>query len=183
MRESKYLLRRNEKAKNLGNRIQVAYKQPKNLQQLVGGYKKGSGGSTQIPPDAGCYKCSKKCKVVCPVLEEGTNFKSFNTGKTYRIRQKLDFNSAWVIYLCSCKKCGGQYVGKSKTPFKIRHSNHKREIKNEIGGLGHHYGGSGGCGYANISITIIEELEENTVSFLADRESFWQHQLRVYVEN
>ena len=75
-------------------------------------------------------------------------------------------NSEWVIYLCSCKKCGGQYVGKSKTPFKIRHSNHKREIKNKIGGLGHHYGGSGGCGYESISIVIIEEIEEKHSSSL-----------------
>ena len=183
VRKSRYLLRRNDKAKEIGNRIQVAYKQPKNLQQLVGGCKKVSGGATQIPPDAGCFKCRKKCKVACPILEETSSFKSFNTGKTYRIRQRVDCDSQWVIYLCSCKKCGGQYVGKSKTPFKIRHSNHKREIKNKIGGLGHHYGGSGGCGYENISITIIEEVEEKTLSFLADREIFWQHQLRVYVEN
>ena len=86
------------------------------------------------------YKCSKKCKVVCPVLEERKDFKSFNIGKTYKIRQRVDCTSAWVIYLCTCKKCGEQYVGKSKTPFKIRHSNHKHEIKNKIGGLGHHYG-------------------------------------------
>ena len=88
-----------------------------------------------------------------------------------------------LIYICSCNKCGGQYVGKSKTPFKLRHSNHKREIKNKIGGLGHHYGGSGGCGYESISIVIIEEIEEKTFKFLAERESFWQHQLRVFVEN
>ena len=48
---------------------------------------------------------------------------------------KVDCDSTWVIYLCSYKKCGGQYVGKSKTPFKIRHSNHKREIKNKMGVL------------------------------------------------
>ena len=180
VRESRYLLNKNDNAKHIGSRIQVAYKQPKNLQQLVGGCQKGS---KPIPPDAGCYKCTKKCKVVCPVLEERKDFTSFNTGKTYKIRQRVDCTSEWVIYLCSCKKCGGQYVGKSKTPFKLRHSNHKREIKNKIGGLGHHYGGSGGCGYESISIIIIEEIEEKTFKCLAERESFWQHQLRVFVEN
>ena len=129
------------------------------------------------------FRCSKKCKVSCPILEERKEFTSFNTGKTYYIRQKVDCDSAWVIYLGSCKKCGGQYVGKSKTPFKTRHSNHKQEIKKQIGGLGHHYGGSGGCGYQNLSITIIEEIEVKTLDFLAKRELFWQHQLRVYVEN
>ena len=76
-----------------------------------------------------------------------------------------------------------QYVGKSETQFKKRHSNHKQEIKNQVGGLGHYYGGSGGCGYQNISIIIIEEVETKTRAYLAEREVFWQHQLRVYVEN
>ena len=74
-------------------------------------------------------------------------------------------------------------MGKSKTPFKIRHSNHKQEIKKEIGGLGHHYGGSDGCGYQNISIILIEEVKIKNMEYLAERETFWQHQLRVYVEN
>ena len=182
VRESKHLLKRNDKARDIGTRIQIASKQPKNLQQLVGGFRKGSEGS-EIPPGAGCFKCRKKCKVACPVLEEGTSFKSFNTGKTYNIKQRVDCDSSWVIYLCSCQKCGGQYVGKSKTPFKLRHSNHKQEVKKKIGGLGHHYGGSGGCGYENMSIIIIEEVKFKTFEFLAKREVFWQHQLRVYVEN
>ena len=38
------------------------------------------------------------------------------------------------------QKMWGQYVGKGETPFKLRHSNHKQEIKKKIGGLGHHYG-------------------------------------------
>ena len=87
-------------------------------------------------------------------------------------------------FICALvRNVGDSMWGKSKTPFKIRHSNHKREIKNKIGGLGHHYGGSGGCGYENISIIIIEEIEIKTLDFLAKRETYWQHQLRVYVEN
>ena len=183
VRECKHLLNKNDRAKDIGRRIQVATKQPKDIQQLVGGNRKGGGGPNPVPPDAGCFKCSKGCKVACPVLVESKTFKSFNTGKVYRIKQKLDCTSSWVIYLCSCKKCGGQYVGKSKTDFKRRHSNHKQEIKKDIGGLGHHYGGTGGCGYANISIILIEEVKEKTLKYLADRELFWQHQLRVYVEN
>ena len=183
VRECKHLLNKNDRAKNIGKRIQVASRQPKNIKQLVGGSRKGRKESRPVPPDAGCHKCSKGCKVACPVLVETNSFKSFNTGKVYKIRQKVDCNSSWVIYLCSCKKCGGQYVGKSKTKFKIRHSNHKQEIKNKIGGLGHHYGGNGGCGYNNFSVTLIEEVEHKTMTYLAERELFWQHQLRVYVEN
>ena len=163
------------------DRIQISIKQPKNLQRLVGGFK-GSRDVNSSPPEVGCSKCNH-CRVSCPVIKEGATFKSTSTGKIYKIRQKVNCDSAWVIYLSTCKKCKGQYVGKSKNAFKKRHSGHKQEIKNQIGGLGHHYGGGRGCGYENVSFQIIEEIEFKTMEFLADRELFWQHQLRVYVEN
>ena len=73
-------------------------------------------------------------------------------------------------------------MGKSKTPYRLRHSNQKQEIRKKILGLGHNYGDTGVCGYQNVSITIIEEVEVKTFEFLAQRETYWQHQLRVYVE-
>ena len=81
----------------------------------------------------------------------------------------MDCDSEWVIYLVTCQKCKGQYVGKSKTPFKRRHSNHKVEIQKQVGGLGHHFGG-GDCSYQDNSITIIEHVEVKTLAFLADIE-------------
>ena len=122
------------------------------------------------------------CRVSCPILKEGVTFKSANTRKQYNIKQKMTCDTPYLIYLATCKKCGGKYVGKSTTPFKKRHSNHKREIKNKIGGLGHHYGG-GGCGYDSISIQLIERVEEGDQQALVEREIFWQNQLRVYVQN
>ena len=181
LRESKYLLARNEKAKALGKNIQICTKQPKNLQRLVGGLKDEHTIGRKMPNDAGCYKC-KRCHA-CPVIHENSSFKSTSTGKIYKIRQNLSCDSAWVIYLSTCKKCKGQYVGKSKNAFKKRHSGHKQEIKNKVGGLGHHYGGLGGCGYENASFQVIEEIEFKNMEFLAEREVFWQHQLRVFVEN
>ena len=74
-------------------------------------------------------------------------------------------------------------MGKSKTSFKIRHSNHKIEIRNQKGGLGNHYGGETGCGYAIFSVILIEQIKIKTMDFLAEREVFWQNQLRVYPEN
>ena len=51
------------------------------------------------------------------------------------------------------------------------------------GGLGHHYGGPGDCGYENLTLTLIEQVEEKNMEFLAERELYWQNQLRVYIEN
>ena len=181
VRAAKKQLLRNGQAKKIGERIQIGSRQPKNLQRIAGGYKDDRRLETSSP-EAGCSKCSK-CKVVCPVLVEGKRFKSENTQKIYTIRQKLTCDSDWLIYLCTCRKCGGQYVGKSKTKFKLRHSNHKREIKTKMGGLGHHYGGDTGCGYENFSVILIEQVKFKTMDFLAEREVYWQNQLRVYPEN
>ena len=166
----------------MGDRIQICSKQPKNLLRIAGGVKNGPKGGNKPHPNAGSYKCNH-CKVSCPILNESKTFRSTNTSKVYKIRQKITCDSDWVIYLGTCKQCQGQYVGKSQTVFKKRHSNHKQEVKRKIGGLGHHYGGDGGCGYQNISITLIEQVEVRTPEFLAERELYWQHQLRAYIEN
>ena len=89
-------------------------------------------------------------------------------------------DSPFVVYLGTCSTCSkGQYVGKSVTPFKTRHSNHKQEIKH---GRAQHYGPSGGCIYKGIEITLIEQVELGNRVKPARREQFWQHQLRTYVE-
>ena len=120
-----------------------------------------------------------KLQAVLNVASAGC-YASTATQKRYQI---VTCDSDWVVYLGTCLKCKGQYVGKSKTPMKIRHSNHKQEVKRVTGGLGHHYGGPGGCGYDNLTLTIIEQVEEKNMEFLARRELYWQHQLRVYLEN
>ena len=44
IRESKKFLDMNEKAKIMGQNIQIAYRQPQNLKQLVGGSRNGGEG-------------------------------------------------------------------------------------------------------------------------------------------
>ena len=183
IRESKKVLLKNEEAKEIGDNIQVGWRQPRNLKNTVCGLKnKVVSAKAQPSEDPGCFKC-RKCKVVCPILKEGLFFSSTNTRKQYRIQHHLTCTSSFVIYLATCKRCHGQYVGKSQTILKMRHSNHKREIKNKIGGLGNHYGGEQGCGYNNFSLQIIDKVEEGNVEALAQCEQYWQDQLRVFVEN
>ena len=55
--------------------------------------------------------------------------------------------------------------------------------KNEYGDLGHHYGRPGGCGYQNVSIQIIEQVEIGNDEMLANRRLYWQNQLRCFAEN
>ena len=158
--------------------MQIAYKQPKNLRKIVGGCKRmgGEGGSnTDTTPlnEVGSFRCNH-CRVTCPRIVETGRFTSTNTGRSYKIKQRIDCDSSYVIYLVTCKSCKGQYVGKSVTPFKKRHSNHCQEIKHGRGSLGQHYGPPGRCSKESISIILIEQAEIGDRIGLAKREQFWQ---------
>ena len=180
LREGKKHLDGNGRTKAMGKNIQVATRQPKNLLRIVGNSNLRQGG--QAPPqNQGCLKC-QRCHA-CPVVVESSHFRSTNTQKKYKIHQNLSCNSNYIIYLATCKKCLGQYVGKSTQLFKRRHSGHKQEIKNCLGGLGQHYGGQHGCGYTNLTIQIIDQVEIGDNEALAECELYWAHQLRAYVEN
>jgi hypothetical protein len=169
-------------AKEVGTRLQIVTKQPKNMKQLVSGVCSGRGAENIQQEEPGCHKCNH-CRVSCLKIRETQTFSSINTHKTYHIQQHLTCDSPYVLYLVTCTRCGGQYVGKSVTPFKKRHSNHKQEVKKKIGGLGQHYGGSRVCGYEDMSIVLIEQVELGNNALLAKREQYWQHQLRVYIEH
>ena len=138
------------------------------------------GAEMMLTQDA--LSVRKKCHA-CKILIEGKTFKSTNTIKAYKIRQQINCQSPFIIYLGTCQKCSGKYVGKSTQPFTRRHSGHKQEIKNKIGGLGQHYGGVQGCGYENLKITIIEQVEIGNHEELGRREIYWQNQLRCFMEN
>ena len=179
IREGKKLLK-TPKAKEMATKLQVVTKQPKNLKQIAAGTLKKS--IVDNPAEPGSYKCNH-CRVSCPLIVETSRFMSSNTRKSYPIKQHMTCDSPFVLYLATCSRCKGQYVGKSVTPFKKRHSNHKQEVKKKVGGLGQHYGGARACCYQDMSIVLIEQVELGNRSLLAKREQFWQHQLRVYVEN
>ena len=179
LRDAQRLLLRNERAQRIGENMQVTYKQPKNLKSLICGVKKIRSDIFEENP--GCSKCHG-CHA-CQVLTESKTFQSTNTKKVYHIRQKMNCDSTYVIYLGTCKRCCGQYVGKTISAFKRHHSGHKQEVKNSYGGLGHHFGGERGCGYTNMSFILIEKILSESREVLAEREVFWQHQLRCYIEN
>ena len=182
IRESRKLLSKNEKAKEIGQNIQIAFRQPKNIQKIAAGAQNGGGGGRVAEPEAGCRKCGKNCHA-CKILIEGNKFDSKNTGRIYKIMEKVSCSSEFIIYLGNCNKCGGQYVGKSTQQFKRRHSGHKQEVKNRIGGLGQHYGGNQGCGYDQLRMMIIEQVEKGDHEQLAKREIYWQNQLRCFMQN
>ena len=66
-----------------------------------------------------CYRNS--CDLCKNFFTESKTFQSYKTGKTYLIRS----SSKNVGHLASCWICHLQYVGSTRTEFKIKFQNHK----------------------------------------------------------
>ena len=139
----RYILDQDPKTKKIAETIKIVSRQTKNAQQLATQAKlKPLDQAPRLEEGAGSHKCKRSnqrgCHM-CPKIKETNKFTSSNTKRTYKIRK-----NSFVIYLGQCKLCQGQYVGKSKRELRERHSGHKQDIKNNKGGLGHHYHASDG---------------------------------------
>ena len=53
--------------------------------------------------------------------------------------------------------------------------------KNQIGVLDQHYGGARGCGYENLRMQIIEQVEPGKSDLLSKREIYRQNKLRCLI--
>ena len=70
-RQAKKCLVKNDRAKEVGSKIQLTYRQPKNLKKMVTGLPSEEKG--ELEEDPGCLKCSKNCHS-CKILVEGKYF-------------------------------------------------------------------------------------------------------------
>ena len=159
-RELQYILKLNPKTEKISEKVMFVTRQNKNLQRQLTSSKVKDPNFVREPlfeEGASSGKCTG-CHA-CPKVKETKRFRSINTKRTYQIRKKLNCNSKFVIYLVQCLNCLGQYVGKSETPFKVRHSNHKREIKTNIGGLGEHFHNSECKFERNYQVTLIDSVK------------------------
>ena len=107
-----------------------AYRRTKNLKDILAPPKfcRNRGVDQAESETRGCFKCSSRCDLCKNFLIQDSNFKSFSTGRTYRINQNLSCSSKNVVYLASCNKCNLQYVGSTSTEFKVRFRNHKSSM-------------------------------------------------------
>ena len=94
----------------------VAFRRNRNLQDLIGGNTILNNKVVRLNlPKGSSSRCNKgygrKC---CKQVMHTTSFKSTKTGRTYSIRKKMNCKMVWLLYLCTCRKCLVQYVGKTE---------------------------------------------------------------------
>ena len=170
------------------------------------GFKRGKSirdflVKAKLPPleeDWVCNGCgASRCKV-CETIEDATTFSDKDKTCSYKIRKgMLNCNSNYVICLFSCKVCGVQYVGSTKTAFRIRFNNYKskhRKFREMFfngtlkGASGveqkifhQHFCNDGHHGDEDWSVTLIDQVDN--LPMLRKNERFWQYKLNTFYPN
>ena len=78
-----------------------------------------------IDPNGYWKPCNSKLNNLCCTQVQSTNtFKNTVTHKTFKMYNKLNCKSKYLIYLMECMLYNKQYTGKSETTFNLRLNNH-----------------------------------------------------------
>ena len=97
---------------------------------------------------------------------------------------QLNCNSQNVVYLITCKACGLQYVGSTKTKFRVRYNNYhtanRKHLIKKVNQqqLHDHFDRPGHSGWSDFDFTLIDQGA--TVREARKRERFWQYKLETF---
>ena len=117
----------------------------------------------------------------------GSTFRSNKTKRTYKLRQAVDCNAKWVVYMVTCKKCGEQGIGSTKT-LKSRIALYKTTIQNRKQGkcgVDHHFLQQDHS-WEDFSIQVLVKMmkepkrksqEKDAYTRLRKFEGYWQVQI------
>ena len=67
----------------------------------------------------------------CKQVKTTTVFKSQETNKTWKIFDNTNCKTEYATYLMECTIFNLQYVVKNETLFKIRFTNHRKDVKDQ----------------------------------------------------
>jgi len=134
--------------------------------------------------------------VFCNYILENNKFFNFNKSREFSIRKgNFNCNSKFVIYRLVCKTCEKQYVGSTKTAFRLRFNNYKSHFRAYCdrknagtltqgrvvpqAGLFSHFDQNDHHGMQDWQFQIIDCAQNE--GQLRQRESFWQFKLKTFL--
>ena len=102
----------------------------------------------------------------------------------------MDCKMSWLLYLCTCKKCSIQYVGKTEWPFNQRLNKHRFDVpKFDTQKVDQHFNRADHDFKGDAQFTLIEKLKntegdkEIKRKRLKTRENFWIKELKTLHPN
>ena len=128
IRKHFHVLEVNEKAKSVFSAFPiVSFRNCKTLGRTLVRAK-----MPRVKQKKGSFKCNKLRCLVCTKMVETDEFRSFVTGKSYKINFKLHCDTCCVIYLMSCHVCGKQLVGECTTEWRVRWNNYNDNCRKSL---------------------------------------------------
>ena len=112
----------------------IAFRCSKNLQKIIESHTVQEGKVLEKSLErlnGRIMPCSStRPSLCCTQIVNAQIFIGRQTKRTFKIFHKLTCKSQYVIYLIGCILCKIQDVGKSKTLYNLRLSNHRKDVNN-----------------------------------------------------
>ena len=159
----------------------LAYRRPRDLRDFIVRAKVPPITDVNSSPiQHGNFRCGTNRCVVCKDhIKEGDTFTSHGNNTSHQIRVNITRSTSNVIYLISCRICGIQYVGATRTTPKRRFYGQRSTVntKKIDTPVGQH------LNLPNHSITDmisqgIESLDTRPDTVRTSREKMWMRRLR-----
>lgn len=144
---------------------------------------------TVLPPhtaaNQGNMRCKKSMCVICSIhFEEGSSFKSCQTGEEYHNWDKFTCDTQNIIYLISCKKCNqAQYIGQWKNNERESLYLHRSHIGKDVGTpLTLHFNQKDHS-FEDMKCMVIERVHGSSQPERCRRESLWISKMNTLIPN
>ncbi|PIK58303.1 hypothetical protein BSL78_04809, partial [Apostichopus japonicus] len=159
----------------------IAYRRPRNLRDLLVRAAVPPLTSNPTPIQHGTFKCDRtsRCIVCSHHIVESNSITSHSMQLTHKTKGHITCTTTNVIYLISCRVCGIQYVGETKTTLKKRFYGHRSTVntmKTETP-VGEHFNLPNHT-INDMSLQGIESLGSRPDLVRISRERLWMQRLR-----
>ena len=168
--------------------LQVGYRRPKNLRDMLVKSKLPSSGDTLTHYNGAPPKCDNSRCRYCQKLNTDGHIVASVTGKKYRTRHNVSCNSNNLVYCISCTRCGKQYVGQTKNSLKQRFQGHfyLKAHDAEKTEVSRHFNGNGHQGIKDVGIHILDFVHQNitkssTIDIILGLKFDWIHRLHCLI--
>ncbi|XP_056390398.1 uncharacterized protein LOC130284250 [Hyla sarda] len=85
--------------------------------------------------EAGNWRCGHNRYLTCGYMQVSKEVTSCHTGATHKIKDYINCNSKYVVYVATCLACCVQYVGCTSNSLKTRFRKHVSDIDNNSVGV------------------------------------------------
>ena len=87
-----------------------------------------------------------------------------HTHESFKIYNKLNCKSKYLIHTMKCVFCNKQYTGKSETTFNLRPNNHRKEVSKQNSlQADQHFQLPGHNFHKHAKFTLIEQLNDTNI--------------------